>query len=270
MSLKIYLYTDLEGVAGVDHWDARWSDRPDEVRRRREVRELLMGHVNAAAEGAFAAGAAGAVLVEGHADSIIYELADQRLEIIKGAALPTWLPDLDAGCGAAFFVGAHAMAGTAGATLPHSFSQRDRRRWWLCGREIGEFGAFAAICGAHGVPVALAVGDDKLCAEARELVPEVETAQVKAGLAPECARHESRERACELVRMAALRAAERAIRGEIRPWKPPGPPYVARVWSRTRRLYLPLCEKPGERCLSPYEIEYSGNDLLEVMRRVTY
>jgi hypothetical protein len=42
------------------------------------------------------------------------------------------------------------------------------------------------------------------------------------------------------------------------------------VWSRRRRFHVPLCERPGERWLSPYEAEYTGNDLLAVMRKVTY
>jgi D-amino peptidase len=267
--MKIYLYTDLEGVAGVDRWDDRRSDRPIIVRRQREMYELLMGEVNAAADGAFAGGAKSVLLVQGHGDSVVYELADERLEVVKGAAYPTWLPELGAEFAAAFYVGSHARYGTPGATLAHTFCFEEHRQWRLCGREIGEFGAFAAIAGANGVPVVLATGDDRLCAEARELVPEIETAQVKTALALHCARHLSRGRAREAVRMAALRATERAARGEIPPYRPPGPPYTCRVWWRHRQMYLPRVARPGEKWLSPYEVEFSGDDLLAVMRRVT-
>jgi D-amino peptidase len=270
MSLRIYLYTDLEGVAGVDRWDARPSDRPDDVRVRREARELLMGEVNAAADGAFVGGASSVVLVQGHADSVIYELANERLEIVRGPAFPTWLPELDNGFGAAFFVGAHAMAGTPGATLAHTFSSAARKRWWLGGREIGELGLFAAAAGAQGVPLILATGDDKLCREARELIPEIECAEVKTGLAEQCARHLSRARALEAVRMAALRATERAMKNEIPPFRPPGPPYSCRVRTRLRRLGRLPEGRPGERWISPYEVELSGNDLPELLRKVTY
>jgi D-amino peptidase len=230
--------------------------------------ELFMGEVNAAADGAFAGGATGVVLVEGHKDSVVYELADERLEIVKGG-YAQWIPDLGAEFAAAFYVGSHAMGGTPGATLCHTFCYEDGRRWWLGGRAIGEFGSFAAIAGAHGVPVVLATGDDKLCREAREFVPEIETAQVKAGIGVNCARHLSRERARELVRMAALRATERAAKGEIPPYRPPGPPYTARFLSRRRHLYVPHVERKGEHWLSPYEVEFSGDDLLEVMGRLT-
>ncbi|MHC4917677.1 MAG: M55 family metallopeptidase [Planctomycetota bacterium] len=269
MGLKVYLYTDLEGIAWVDRWDDRKSQHHMTARRHRQMRELFMGEINAAADGAYAGGATAVVLSQGHADSAIYEMADERLEIIKGGG-PTWLSGLDASFDAAFFVGAHAMAATPGATLCHTFNHGTRKRWWLCDQEIGELGAFAAITGGHGVPVVLATGDDKLCAEASRLIPEVETAQVKTGIDLLCAQHLSKERAREQVRMAALRAAERALRKEIPAFKPAsGPPYRCRVRTRIRRFHLPA-ERPGEKWLSPYEVEYSSDDLLELMRRVTY
>jgi D-amino peptidase len=269
VTLKIYMFTDLEGVAGVDRWDDRKGQGHMTARRHRQMRELFMGEVNAAADGAFAGGATGVVLCQGHADSVIYEMADERMEIISGGG-DTWLPHLDASFGAAFFVGAHAMADTPGATLCHTFNYGSRKRWWLCGQEIGELGAFAAIAGGHGVPTVLATGDDKLCREASQLIPEIETAQVKVGIGLHCARHLAKEKAREQVRMAALRAAERALKKEIPAFKPAsGPPYTCRVHTRFRKFHVP-CERTGEKWLSPYEVEYSGDDLLELMRKVTY
>lgn len=269
MSLKVYMFTDLEGIAGVEHWDDRKGQSHQAARRHRQMRELFMGEVNAAVEGAFSGGATSVVLVQGHSESVIYEMADERLEIIMGGH-PTWLPHLDASFDAAFFVGAHAMAATPGATLAHSFSHASRKRWWLCGQEIGELGALAAIAGGHGVPVVLATGDDKLCFEASELIPEIETAQVKTGIDLHCARHLSREKAREKVRMAALRATERAIKKEIPPFKPAsGPPYSCRVRTRVRNLHTPQ-ERPEQKWLSPYEVEHRSDDILELMRMITY
>ena len=270
MALKIYMFTDLEGIAGVDHWDDRQAQGHHQARRHRQTRELFMAEVNAATDGAFAGGAASVVLCQGHGDSVIYELADERLEIITGGGRDAWLPHLDASFDAAFFVGAHAMAATRGATLSHTFNHKTRKRWWLCGQEIGELGAVAAIAGAHGVPLALATGDDKLCREASELVPEIETAQVKTGIGTLCARHHSKEKARETVRMAALRAAERVSKKEIPPFKPAGdPPYTCRVQTCEKLLHVPQ-ERPGEKWLSPYEVEYSSEELLDLMRKVTY
>jgi D-amino peptidase len=200
---------------------------------------------------------------------VIYELADERLEVIMGGR-EDWLTHMDASFDAAFFVGAHAMAATPGATLAHSFSYQSRKRWWLCGQEIGELGAMATIAGGHGVPLVLATGDDKLCAEASSLIPEIETARTKVGIEINSARHLSKERAREEVRMAALRATERALRREIPPFRPAAePPYTCRVRTRIKSFHLPK-EREGEKWISPYEVEYTSEDLLELMKKVTY
>ncbi len=84
-------------------------------------------------------------------------------------------------------VGYHARAGTAHATLAHTylFAITDVV---VCGGPdgdlaIGELGLNAAVAGAFGMPLAFASGDDKLVAEARALVPGVEAVAVKDGLA---------------------------------------------------------------------------------------
>jgi D-amino peptidase len=260
VSLKVYLYAGLEGVAGVDSW-TDCAPVPS-----RQASELLMGEVNAAADGAFAGGASGVVLVEGRPGSVIYRMADERMEVIRGRATDNWLPHLDAGFGAVFFVGAQAMSDTPGATLART-APGGYRRWWLCGHEIGELGAVAAVAGAYGVPLVLASGDDKLCTEASQLIPEIETARVKTGIAAELARHLAMGKARENVRMAALRAAERAGRGEIPPFRPDGPPYTCRVWSGGPAAPAPG-PGPDPRPISTDEVEYEASDTASLMRRV--
>jgi D-amino peptidase len=267
MGMNIYLYSDLEGVAGVNQWDDRSSDRPVDVRRRRRYQRLLMGELNSAAAGAFAGGASRVLLVTGHSDSVLYELADERLEIINGSGYSTWLPELDGSFDGMFFVGAHAMTGTPDATLAHSFSRGIH--WNLCGRPIGELGAAAVIAGAHRVPLIMASGDDKLCAEARALVPKIETAQVKVGLGLNCARHLSKERAREEIRMAALRAVERAGKGQIPPCTFAVPPYSCNVRFPVDQAQASE-NKSGQEWLSPREVNFSSEDLLDLMRKVTY
>jgi D-amino peptidase len=267
--MDIYLYTDEEGVAGVDWWDDRASTHPEQVSHRERARELLMGEVNAAADGAFAAGAKRVVAVQGHGGSFIYERADPRLELITGSDYPEWILDFGPGFAGAFVVGAHAMFGTPGATLAHAFSFEQGRRWHLGGREIGEFGAFAAICGAHRVPVIMASGDDKFCAEARALLPTIETAQVKTGISLHCARHLSKESARATVREAARRAVERLARtAKPELYLPPGPPYVFRLSAAQPFRPIP---RPGVelKMISPTEAELRGPDLLAVISSAT-
>ena len=39
--------------------------------------------------------------------------------------------------------------------------------------------------------------------------------------------------------------------------------------TRLRNFYTPK-ERPDQKWLSPYEVEYRSDDILELMRRVTY
>src|SRR5699024_2944388 len=81
-SMKIYILTDQEGVAGVvnsvDY--ANPSGRYHEVGRR-----LLTLETNAAIEGAFAGGATEIFVLDGHGHgSIDIELLDPRVEVLAG------------------------------------------------------------------------------------------------------------------------------------------------------------------------------------------
>ena len=120
----------------------------------------------------------------------------------------------------------------------------------------------------HEVPVLLASGDDKFCAEARAWVPGIDAVQVKTGIGLRCARHLSPDRARAALREAACRAVKRAVRGEAAPLRVPGPPYGCRVFSlgSGRPQEVPGVER---RHLSPVEVEFTGGDLRAVLQTVT-
>lgn len=52
-------------------------------------------------------------------------------------------------------LGYHAMAGTAGAILEHTYSSVEIQNVWLNGRKAGEVGIDVAIAAEHQVPVIL-------------------------------------------------------------------------------------------------------------------
>ncbi len=51
--MKIYMMTDLEGVAGVTAFEDRKIDTHDNHEKRMQMRRLLTGEVNAAIDGLF-------------------------------------------------------------------------------------------------------------------------------------------------------------------------------------------------------------------------
>jgi D-aminopeptidase len=71
--VKVYLSTDMEGTAGIVDWAQCVGDGPEAVAGR----ELLLAEVNAAIDGALAAGAAEIVVNDSH--SVMRNLAPARL-----------------------------------------------------------------------------------------------------------------------------------------------------------------------------------------------
>ena len=180
--MKMYIMTDLEGVAGVTNVDD-WLG-PDGRYHERGKRFLTL-EVNAAID-AFAANGFDDILVNdahGHG-GIDPELLDPRVRLVRAWRLdqerPSWPGGLDESDHAAAVVGQHAKAGTPRAHIPHT-------QWWdhldfsVNGVSMGEYGQFAMVAGQLDIPVIFASGDKAFCAEAEALTGGVVTAAVKVG-----------------------------------------------------------------------------------------
>jgi D-amino peptidase len=220
--VKVYILTDLEGPAGVSRWDqTRFPDATPESKA--VAMKLLTREVNAAVDGILDASPKAEIVVwDGHGSGGIDILElHQRVELIsrgRPIAPPYYLDDT---FDALYFVGQHAMAGTEGAPLAHTYSSLDIEHVKINGIRVGELGARAMMAGAMGVATCFVSGCDKTVAEARSLVSNVHGAAVKRGLGIELARHLSPAAAQELIRREAA-AAVRDI-PHIRPLavKPP-------------------------------------------------
>lgn len=133
---------------------------------------------------------------------------------------------LRCGADALYFVGQHAMAGTAEAPLCHTYSSLAVAEYRLNGRPVGEFGCRAALAGELGIPTVFLSGDDKAVAEALALVPDLVGVAAKEGLGIEAAVHLSHPESCRRLRAGASEAARRAP--AVPPLRLP-PPYALRI-----------------------------------------
>ena len=176
--MKLYIMTDLEGVAGVVNWD----DYGAPGARYYELAKLLTTQeTNAAIEGALAAGATEILVVDGHGHGAI-----DPCELHPAAELYAGRPmgypfRCDEGFDAAMIVGQHAKSNTDGGHLSHtgSFVIEELS---INGVSVGELGCNMLFCAHFGVPTVMVGGDLACCEEARALVPAVETAAVKRGI----------------------------------------------------------------------------------------
>jgi len=251
--VRIYIMTDLEGVAGVLNF-AEWctpASRYYEV-----AKELLTREVNAAIAGFMAAGATEIVVADGHGDGGINPvLLDERAELMRGWP-EVWPLLLDETYDAVAFVGQHAKAGTEYAHLAHTQD-------WIYldisvnGVSIGELGQLAMCASELGVPVIFCSGDRALCQEAQALLPGVETVAVKRGTTPgggdeldaesypkrnTSAIHLHPERARAAIRAGAESAVQRA-RNEKLGLLPLTPPFEQVVRFRAKGEHPPSIAK---------------------------
>ncbi len=208
--MKIYIMTDLEGVSGVLEFDDRKNENVWNTNIRLRNSRLLTGEVNAAVEGAYAAGATEVLVDDSHGGgrTIDIELLDKRVSVVHGRDRPRIMAGMDESFDGMLFVGAHAMAGTRGGVLYHTMSC-DTRQIRLNSRAVGEIGIFAFVAGAFGVPMLLVSGDTAACAEAKKLIPDIVTAEVKKGLSRYAAISQAPAKARRLIREAARKAVRR-------------------------------------------------------------
>lgn len=223
---KIYIMTDAEGVAGMIN-SVDWGSA--QGRYNDLCKELLTCEVNAAIEGFASEGVEEFLVADGHGPGMINPvLLDPRALLLRG--FPEGFPySLDESFDAIAWVGQHAMSRTEYAHLAHTGSMA-KYEFTINGRPVGEFGQLAMCASELGVRVVFGSGDRAFCMEAAELVPGMETVEVKRGITPgrgdECdakqyaarntaAIHVHPEKARALIRAGASRAIQRAAKEEF-------------------------------------------------------
>jgi D-amino peptidase len=208
--MRVLIISDMEGVAGI----TKWAQVTGGETLYEEGRKLYTEEINAAARGAFAAGATEVVVMDCHGaggdwsfNSLIPESLDPRCEFVVQHEWTEYTELLEQGCDVALFVGQHARAGAERGVLSHTVSSTSWRNLRFNGTLVGEVGINAALCGTWGCPVALVTGDDVVCAESSELLgPGLRTLAVKEGLGRFAARNMAPRRARRLIQAAAADA----------------------------------------------------------------
>ncbi|MFE0464948.1 M55 family metallopeptidase [Kitasatospora sp. NPDC058965] len=200
--MKVFISSDMEGTAGVVDWEQCRPAGPEYG----YYRELLEREVNAAIEGAAAAGAREFLVNDSH--SAMANLRPDRLagraRYLSGRHKPMYMMQgLDASFDAVFFVSYHGSMDGAAATLSHTYNPRAIAEVRLNGVSAGEAAINALVALGHGVPVALITGDDVTARQADPFCPGLRSAVVKTSVSRFAADSLHPEEACELIRQRA-------------------------------------------------------------------
>lgn len=212
--MKLFVSVDMEGVAGVTHWEqVEPGSREYETGRR-----LMLGELNAALQGAFEGGAEAVVVNDSHAD--MRNLSPEgiwrppgmeaRVRLITGG-----LKDLsmmegiqEGGYAGAIFLGYHGMAGKSGV-LSHTYCSRTVCAVRLNGSLVGEATLNAALAGAYQVPVLFFSGEAAAVEEAWAILGGVPSVVTKAARSRYSAASLLPEDARALIRRGVKEAVER-------------------------------------------------------------
>ena len=258
--MNIFVMVDMEGISGINCTDQTGQGKP----LYDEGRQMITSDITACVEGAVLGGAKRIVVRDAHSRGQNFRWLDlpAGAEYIIGPVGGQRMPQLE-DFDAVILLGYHAMAGTAQAMLEHTWSA-DTQNLWLNGRKTGEIGLDAAIAGEYGKPVVLVTGDDKACAEAREFIPGVITAQVKAGLGLYGGRMLSKTASQALIREQTAMAIGRIA--QIKPL-PALTPVTLRVEVTERTAMPSLAEKPYARIIDTRTFEVDAKSVEEAIFR---
>ncbi len=258
---KVFISVDMEGVAGVVHWE--------EVSRNGKdydyFRELMTDETNAAIEASLEMGAEEILVRDSHgsARNIIPTLLNEKAMLMRdwSGEYKSMMEGIDETFDAVIFIGYHAKAGTPDSPLAHTMNG-NIKDISINGISMPEAGINALIAGMYGVPVVFLSGDVAICRQATDLFGEIETVAVKEGFGnaslnfhPSVAREKIKEGV--LIALSQLDKYE--------PYALP-PPYTMVLQLNTDDLRGNKEIYPGTEKTGKGEFTFKSNDLLEILK----
>ncbi len=263
--MKIYISVDIEGVAGITHWDEATKRKPGYA----EYREQMTAEAVAACEGAVAAGATEITVKDAHGSgrNILPERLPEGTRLIRGwSGDPQCMVEfIDDSYDAVAMVGYHAAASAGGNPLAHTITGTVAKML-INGQVTSEFMLHRDCAARHDVPTVFLSGDQTLCDSAATMNPATHTAATKhcAGASttsvhPNVATAMIRDgMAAALSDDAAKKLLPLADSFELELW------YTDHEWAFNASHY------PGARLHDPHAITYRTSQFFDIMRILSF
>ncbi|MFM7365660.1 MAG: M55 family metallopeptidase [Cuspidothrix sp.] len=179
--MRIYISVDIEGIAGIAHWnEATLGKSGYEIFREQMTRETV-----AACEGAIAGGATEIIVKDAHdtGRNIDPSQLPYPVQLIKGwSGHPySMVQGLDSSFAALILIGYHSPSGSGQNPLAHTFSP-NINRMLLNGQLVSEFHLMAITAAYEQVPVVFVSGDAALCQGVKDYNSKIETVYTIKGM----------------------------------------------------------------------------------------
>ena len=265
--LKIYISADMEGITGVVTGEQLGPQGFEYAR----FREFMTQEVNAAIEGAMAAGATEIVISDSHGNGqnlLIEKLAPANVLIVRSWPRPLgMMQGIDETFAGAIFIGYHTGTTNLDGVRAHTLSSARLTDVRLKGVSVSEAGLNAAIAGYFNVPVIMVSGDDAVVKETTALLGNIEGAVVKWASGFHSAKTMTPQMSYVLIREKAQRAVKRI--SEFKPYKLAAPIELDVRFKNYRPAealsYLSIIQRPDS-----HSIRFVGKDIIEVSKFLSF
>jgi D-amino peptidase len=262
--VKLYISSDMEGVAGVSGWeqvDARTPHPEYAIYRRYYTLEVA-----AAIAGARSAGAGEVLVNDSHGPmrNLLFDDLPADIRVIFGNRKPySMVQDGDRGWNGAFFVGYHGAIGDADAVLCHTYTPSVIYELAINGELCSEATINAALLGTWGVPVLLVTGDRTTVEAVQRQMPWVRGAIVKESIGAFSADSISPASAQELIRTAAADAIRGAADAKPFSFEPPIDMRIA-LAKVEQADYVAMI--PGFERIGPRTVRFVDDDMRAIFK----
>jgi D-amino peptidase len=261
-NMRIYISVDMEGIAGVVTADQLLPAGFEYER----FRVFMTDEVNAAIEGARAAGATEFVISDSHGNSqnLLIDKLPKDVLLVRGSPRPlSMMEGIDNSFAGAMFIGYHASTNNKSGVRAHTMSSALLTNISIDGISVPEAGFNAAIAGQFGVPVIMITGDDVIIKEAQALLGNIEGAAVKRAIGFHSAESMTPEAARDLIRRKAQDAVSRI--GDFKPYKVRTPVQLDISFKNYRPSellsYLSIVERTDS-----HSIRFMAKDMVEAQK----
>ncbi|KAB8335417.1 amino acid amidase [Scytonema tolypothrichoides VB-61278] len=179
--MKIYISADIEGIAGISHWDeATLGKQEYDIFQEQMTREVI-----AACEGATAAGATEIIVKDAHdtgrnLDPYQLPLPAQLIRGWSGHPY-SMVQELNSSFSALVLIGYHSRSGSGKNPLAHTLSE-ELNCILLNDQPIAEFHLVAMTAAYEKVPVVFVSGDSAVCEAVKVYDTNIETVATKKGI----------------------------------------------------------------------------------------
>jgi D-amino peptidase len=258
VTLSVFISVDMEGIAGITTLRQTVRGTDDYT----WAREVMTQEANAAAAGAFDAGARHVVVSDSHGDmgNLLPHRLDQRADLVQGTPkVPlSMMTGIDDTFTAAAFIGYHAGAGTPQAILDHTYTGfiTDLR---VNGETWNETHLNAALAGTFGVPVGFVAGDRACVEQAKERLPWIRAVAVKEGFGNRVGRTQSPGRAQAAIRGVFRETLREGALAQLEVYRPEGP-FTLELDVATTAVADQCSLMPGTERTAPRTVGFETDD----------